>query len=138
MQRKIICAVPWEKGKKGKVYNPCEKLYSHQIELDDVAIVQLAYLVRDFLEPLMLDNPWLFWKERKSYKMGFYLSRYLLDLIGLGPQDHPELQEFFRKDRELESDGDYLRWITKEEAEKNDKEFEAKYNDGSVEIVHHY
>lgn len=138
MLRKIIRAVPWEKGKKGKVYNPCEKLYYHQTELTDVEIVQLAYLVRDFLEPLMLDNPWLSWKKRKSYKLGFYLSRNLLDLIGLGPQDHPELQEFFRKDRELDSDDDYLCWRTKEEVEKIDKECEPKYNDGSVEIVHHY
>jgi hypothetical protein len=89
------------------------------VELNNQAIIQLAYLTMETLEPLIDSGNKLFFEQASCYHSCFYICRSLLKKVD--PEylkGHSMVATFFKEGRELSNDWDCLSWAPTEDVNK--------------------
>ncbi len=91
-----------------------EKLRLSEINfsLKNQDVVQVAYCIRELIEPLIENRSKLYFEQANCYQSCFYLLRGLLKKVDRSYlQQHENLVSFYQKDRDLDNSFDRLSWI---------------------------
>jgi hypothetical protein len=86
----------------------------HRVILTNQNIVELAYLTKEMIEPLIKSRKKVVLDQADCYVACFNLCRRLLKNVDCGGS-HQNLKEFYRAERELSNDWDRLSWCTPKE-----------------------
>lgn len=85
----------------------------HRVALSNQTIVEMAYLTKEMIEPLIKSREKLFFEQANCYLACFYKCRKLLKLVDqeyLLNEIHKNMVDFYKDGRELSNDWDRLSW----------------------------
>lgn len=109
-------------SKKLKDESEALRLKEINTKLSQQTIIEFAYAIHMMVEPLAESGSKLSFEEANCLTSLFYCIRRLLGYVDQKYLDlHPEVVNFYRKDRELDNSCDRLSW---QKAEQNSKELE--------------